>query len=129
MIQEFEQTDLGKFILAKPKIAQPLSLKREASIELKEKRQLVGEKKTPRTNPVLDILEPPFDPRKRAKVIPTQVPQSFDREIRVFSGEKFGIAGFCVRFNNGDYLRERQDIVYFATPEEAKKAAYDAWRQ
>jgi phosphatidylserine/phosphatidylglycerophosphate/cardiolipin synthase-like enzyme len=129
MIQEFEQTDLGKFVLAKSKIAQPLSLKREASVELKEKRQSLTEKKTPRINQVLDIIEPPFDPRKRAKVIPTKVPQNFDREIRIYSGEKYGIAGFCVRFNNGDYLRDGQDIVYFATPEEAKKAAYDFWKK
>ena len=70
------------------------------------------------------------DSRKKTKALFDEIPADFESLVKVFSGKSFGMEGYCVRFNDGDYLKgSKGNIVYFPTQAEAKYAAYDKWRK
>jgi hypothetical protein len=129
LIQSFEGTQMGKFVLAKlPEKPKP-SLKKETSVVPKlQQNTLEAPKKTNSRN-ASDLDDQSSNSRKKQKPLPIPIPPSFDSKVKVFSGERFGIEGYCVRFKGGDYLNNNGDILYYATPEKAKEAAYKAWRK
>ncbi|MBM3632648.1 MAG: hypothetical protein FJX03_02935 [Alphaproteobacteria bacterium] len=129
LIRSFEATNFGKLVLAKPVAIPHSPFLVQSRIEKGSQQQLPAEKKASRVRDASDVDEQPAEQRKKSRTVQAQVPVTFEREIRVFSGEKFGKAGFCVRFNRGDYLKEGKDTLYFETPDVAKQAAYDFWKK
>ena len=70
------------------------------------------------------------DSRKKTKALSDEIPASFESLVKVFSGESFGMEGYCVRFNDGDYLKgSKGNILYFSTQEKAKYTAYTKWKK
>lgn len=54
-------------------------------------------------------------------------PSDFEKRIRIFSGARYRIEGFCIKLND-DYLRDKNGkTAYFETEEEAKQQAYQFW--
>jgi hypothetical protein len=128
MIQTFEETALGEFVIEKP-------VETKVRAPLQKKTRIVSNIKQPVPQQTKQIRQPdelPINKQpllKKPKISPENTPPSFDNIVKVFSGKQFGIEGYCVRFNNGDYLRKGNDILYFETPEDAKLAAYAIWRK
>lgn len=128
MIQTFEGTGFGKFVVAKPvEVKTRAPLQKERRIVPNVKQPASQQTKQFRARDELPNHKQP--PLKKLKVTTAKIPQSFDNVVKVFSGKQFGIDGYCVRFNKGDYLRKGDDILYFDTPESAKQAAYAIWRK
>src|SRR5690606_34063885 len=91
-------------------------------------KQLPQQPKKSRAQDEHHVSEQP--PLKKTRIVSSNVPESFEGIVKTFSGKQFGIEGYCVRFNDGDYLRDgRKTILYFETPEKAKQAAYAIWRK
>ncbi|MBX9786491.1 MAG: hypothetical protein K2Y08_04035 [Alphaproteobacteria bacterium] len=111
LIQTFKGTEFGKAVLTIP-------LETPSLPSMKEKKHFKGKRdQSPQR-------------KHNSKPLASQVPADFDNIVKTFSGQKFGIQGYCVRFNGGDYLRDiARNILYFPTPEEAKQAAYDVWKK
>ncbi len=105
MIQVFNTTELGE-LLSRKQInnTKETNLKRKAETGLTNKKS--------------------YEYPKKQKTLQVQIPKAFDNHIRIFSGEKFQLNGFCVKLE-GDYLRDAQNkTAYFATQQEAKEEAY-----
>lgn len=126
MIQTFEGTALGKFVVAKP-------VETKTRAPLQKKTRIVPNLKQPAPQQTKQFRardELPINkqqPLKKPRITPVNTPPDFDDVVKVFSGKQYGIEGYCVRFNKGDYLRKGNDILYFETPESAKQAAYATW--
>jgi hypothetical protein len=127
MIQTFEETALGKFVVIRPvEVKTRAPLQQEPRIVSNVKQPASQQRKQFISRGELPIHKQP--PLKKPKVTPEKIPQAFDNIIKVFSGEGFGVEGYCVRFNKSDYLRKGDRILYFETPESAKQAAYAVWK-
>jgi len=127
MIQSFEGTALGKAVLEEPRKIGYVPLEKTPQT-VPRVTQLSQQSKKFRPQDEPHANEQP--PLKRVKTVFLNTPASFEGIVKTFSGKQFGIEGYCVRFNDGDYLRDgRKTILYFETPEKAKQAAYAIWRK
>lgn len=111
LIQSFEETEFARITSTAPEM--PCVSKRKSET---------------RIAPIMS--EQQSDSRKKTKALFDEIPADFESLVKVFSGKSFGMEGYCVRFNDGDYLKgSKGNIVYFPTQAEAKYAAYDKWRK
>lgn len=116
LLQSFWTTDLGRRVL------EHMSPPETSSVKVSKKRPLVQNSESSINVANVEI----FKEKKKIKLLPLAIPEAFENLIRIFSGESFGKQGYCVRFQDGDYLRNHQkNILYFLTSQQAKKAAYE----
>lgn len=125
MIQCLEKTQLGKTILQKSQTKQLLPSKTVKSPEANIRQQPAIMSNNSGKRSKIDEPGQHYESKKKTKISPS-IPVNFDDVITIYSGEKYGIDGYCIRFNGGDYLRDKQgNIAYFITRDEAKWAAYE----
>lgn len=128
LIQSFENTPIGKVVL--PIAAASSSNPKPLPKEVKEKQKEAKVTQSLKQPRVQEEDEAGVASSKKAKKAIQAIPPNFDNEIRIFSGEKYGKQGYCVRFNRGDYLRDgRNNILYFPTTAAAKQAAFEVWNK
>ncbi|MBL0941946.1 MAG: hypothetical protein IBJ00_04365 [Alphaproteobacteria bacterium] len=61
---------------------------------------------------------------KKQRSVSTKSSSNSNTGFKIFSGEKFQIEGYCVRYNNGEYLKDYQNkTIYFKTRKQAEQAA------
>lgn len=114
LLQTFWATSLGRRVLEHTRPSEM------SSVKVSKKRSLVkdSEECVVRRDTVI------VEEKKKSKSLPLGIPEDFERRISIFSGESFGKNGYCVRFQDGKYLRSHEGILYFVTMQQAKEAAY-----
>ena len=111
LLQTFETTNLGRRVLQHTRPVET------SSVKVSKKRSLVQDSEVRRDTVIVEE-------KKKSKSLSLVIPEDFESRISIFSGESFGRNGYCVRFQDGKYLRSREGILYFVTSQQAKEAAY-----